>query len=566
MRVACPSCRFLLTQDLPVRVAIEMRPRRRELLGGSIWRVKFKKMSNGLITSFFRSVPSKNEPPTVENQDTGQDQDCNEAEGNYLTLDLAGLLQSSCDDDKVKTKKKQKRRHRKRGHVHIAKLSEEDHSISLGDIEEESVERSVCEEVTIMDLDDSVVWLSPLKQESPLRATQKQQQERGGGGGGGGGGSLSESWRQVFSRTKKKSPVKKSVGSPKRCRSPRQPSMSPKRCRSPRQQLVQKCAQRSSPLKQQHTVKRQLLATPSSKSLPILDYAPFTGLVHAQQMNQSVNTRNSMHHQLSFPMRQSSLPYIPQAVTASLGISDHHPHPLTTPLFEAMADPSACVDQLQREHPNLPVSDIYSRYCSLTRRSSGEPSFSNDASLFCSISVRVERGGKIIVDGSAYPRQSPLHDHMHSDLWSSVYRPLSSGEMIGNSKQCSELCTWLKRWKNGDNSEPVPSFIAKERGAQRQHRKGPKNSEWWEKDCDEDFVLPEKVNLSRGRSGLCRRYLSGDGEEGVEGQEEEEEGGETSVMLLCGPHGAGKTAAVYASAEQMGFRVTNTLDILNLSN
>ena len=544
-----------------------MRPRRRGILDaayGSISAGRFGglslKMSNGLITSFFRPVPSKDEPPTVENQDTVQDQDCNEAEGNGLTLDLAGLLQSSLDDDKVKTKKKKKRRHRERGHVHLAKLSEEDSSISLGDIKEESIERSVCEEVTIMDLDDSVVWLSPLKPDSPRKATQKQQQERSGGGGG---GSLSESWRQVFSRTGKKSPVKKSVGSPKRCRSPRQPSMSPKRCRSPRQQLVQKCAQRSSPLKRQHTVKRQLLATHSSKSLPLLDYAPFTGLVHVQQIDLSVNIRNSMHHQLSFPMRRSSLPCTPQAVTASLGISDHHPHPQTTLLFEAMANPSACLDQLQREHPNLPVSDIYSRYCSLTRKSSNEPSYSSDASLPCSISVRMEEGGKIIVDGSAYPKQPPLHDHMHSDLWSSVYRPLSSGEMIANSKQCSELCTWLKRWKSGDNSDPAPSVIAKEQGAQRQHRKGPKVSGWWEKDCDEDFVPPEKVNLSKGRSGLCRRYLSGDGEEGVEGEEEEEEGGRRSVMLLCGPHGAGKTAAVYASAEQMGFRVTNSLNLGN---
>lgn len=183
-----------------------------------------------------------------------------------------------------------------------------------------------------------------------------------------------------------------------------------------------------------------------------------------------------------------------------------------------------------------------------------------DASLVCSISVRVERDGKIVVNSSTHPKQPPLQDHMHSDLWSSVYCPRSSGEVMGNGKQCAELCTWLKQWRNDDNSESAPSITGKEREtAQRKHRKGPKVSEWWEKDCDEDFVPPEKVNLSKGRSGLCQRYLSGDGEEGV-GGEEEGEGGETSVMLLCGPHGAGKTAAVYASAEELGFRVTSTLD------
>jgi hypothetical protein len=448
----------------------------------------------------------------------------------------------------VKTKKKKKRSHgKKKGHVHLAKLSKEDCSISLGAAVEEE-EPCMCDEVTSINLEENVVWLSPLKQNSPQKIKER-----------GGGGNLSESWRQVFSRAKKKSPIKKLVGSPKRCRSPRQPSMSPKRCRSPRQQLVQKQTKRSSPLKkQQHMVKRQLLTTPSNKPLPFLDHAPFTGLVHVQQISQSVNVKNSIHHQLlNFPLRCSP-PFTPQAATTSLGISDHLPHPQTTPLFEAVADPSTCLKQLQKEHPHFSVSDIYSRYCSLTRGSSSEPSnYSTDDSVLCSITVRVEGDGRIVVNGSAYPKQPPLHHHMHSDLWSSVYRPQSSGEVMGNGKQCAELCTWLKRWRNGDDSESAPSITAKERGTQRKHRKGPKVNEWWEKDCDEDFVPPEKVNLSKGRSGLCQRYLSGDGEEGVEG-EEEGEGGETSVMLLCGPHGAGKTAAVYASAQQMGFRVINT--------
>ena len=509
------------------------------------WRLKFElKMSNGLITSFFSSLPPRNDPSTVENEDTGQG----------LTLDLAGLLQSSCDDGKTKTKKKAKKRnHRKRGHVHLAKLSEEDNSVSLEAMEEESV---MCEEVNILDPDDSVVWLSPLKQESPLKATVKQQQR-------GGGGSLSESWKQVFCRTQKKSPIKKSVGPPKRCRSPRQPSMSPKRCRSPRQQLAQKQVQKSSPLKQQHTVKRQLLTTPTDKSLP-LDHAPFTGLVHVQQIIDSVNIDTSMHHQLSLPIR-SLLPYTPQAVASSLGISVRPPSPITTPFFEAITDPSTCLNQFQRDYPHLRVSDIYSRYSSLTRKPSNEPISASDACLPYSISVRVERDGRILVDSSAYPRQPPLHNHMHSDLWSSVYRPLSSSEVIGNSKQCSELCNWLKQWKHSvNNSKPAPSVVANKQMSHKQCRKGPKVNEWWEKDCDEDFVPAEKVNLSKGRSNLCRRYLSGDGESSEEEEsvrEEDGEEGETSVMLLCGPHGAGKTAAVYAAANQLGFKVRNNTPI-----
>ena len=498
-------------------------------------------MSNGLITSFFSSVLAGNEPPLIESKDTNQDHDCHIAEGNGLTLDLAGLLRSGCDDD-GKMKKKKKRKHRKRGHAHLAKLSKEDSSVSLGGVEVDSVELSVCEEVTIMEPDDSVVCLSPLKQEPSMKH--------------GTGGRLSESWKHVFCRTQKKSPVKRS---PKRCRSPRQPSMSPKRCRSPRQLSVQKQVQKLSPLKQHHNmVKRQLLTTPTNKSSPPVDHAPFTGLVHVQQINEeSMSIGKTVHHPLTLPLR-FLVPYTLQEVTSFLGVSDHQHIPSTTPFFEAVVDPSACLQRLQREHPHLCVSDIYSRYCSLTKRalhgSSSEQGSVNEGSLMCSVSVRLERGGKIVVESSAYPKQSQLHDHMHSDLWSSVYRPRNSSEVLGNSKQCSDLCAWLNKWKSGFSSHAPPA-VQREHGANRKHRKCRKINGWWGDDRDEDFVPPEKVNLSKGRNGLCQRYLAGDGSSSEgEGAVDGEEGG-TSVMLLSGPSGAGKTAAVYASADQLGFRV-----------
>ena len=46
------------------------------------------------------------------------------------------------------------------------------------------------------------------------------------------------------------------------------------------------------------------------------------------------------------------------------------------------------------------------------------------------------------------------------------------------------------------------------------------------------------------------------------GSEDEEEGVPPRVVLLCGPHGSGKTAAVYACATELGFKVhthTHTL-------
>ena len=511
-------------------------------------------MSNGLITSFLSTSCSRNDVCKVENEETSRKSHEEDSK------DLTGLLATASGDGKMKTKKKRKRRHRQKGHVHLAKLSEKDNVISM---EENSVsisiESATCDEVTCV--------IAPEEDQEPTtKPTVNQQHQLLVGAGkcqsesSGARTMLSDSWKHVFCRMQKKLPVKKLAGSPKRCKSPRQPAVSPKmcrslgqpstlpkRCRSPQQRSVERVRQ----LKQQHNVKRQLLTTPTNRSSQV-DHAPFTGLVHVRQ--DSMIRGNLVQNPLTLPLR-SIQPFTPPAViNFSLGLSDYRPLPLTTPFFETITDLSCSLDQLQRDHPSLCVSDIYARYYSLTRQSGS--SF-DDHSLRCSISVRVETDRKITVESSAYPKPSQLQDHMHSDLWSSVYRPQNTSEVIGNRRQSSELCTWLKRWKNRSSSQDTQSITTKEKVSRKKCSKYRKVNGWWENDDDKDFVPPRKVNMSKGRSGLCQRYLAGDNESSEGESEEEGEMKEdmTSVMLLCGPPGSGKTSSVYASADQLGFRV-----------
>ncbi|XP_027874521.1 ATPase family AAA domain-containing protein 5b [Xiphophorus couchianus] len=103
-------------------------------------------------------------------------------------------------------------------------------------------------------------------------------------------------------------------------------------------------------------------------------------------------------------------------------------------------------------------------------------------------------------------------------LWTDKYVPQHSSEIIGNSASVNKLHSWLKNWKqraDGDERR------------QRAERKQDENSDSW--DCG-DF---------QGEAGL-------------------EEGGVEPLgkaMLLSGPSGVGKTAAVYACAQELGFKV-----------
>ena len=239
---------------------------------------------------------------------------------------------------------------------------------------------------------------------------------------------------------------------------------------------------------------------------------------------------------------------------------------------------------------------------------------------------------------------------LFTDLWSEVYRPRESGQVIGNKVKVQQLRNWLQKWKtrssemqrmanrfdqsvgnrfdqsvgkikmlsetrqcNGvkrstKDSSPTPDWAREDEEEEefsslsllRRRRRGAiinssdseqegvreeegsvgskKKKEEEEREEEEEF---SSLSLLRRRRRKRRRGAiinSSDSEqEGVregegsvgskkkkeEEEREEEEGreegeGVCSTLLLCGKEGVGKTAAVYACAEELGLQVSST--------
>ncbi|XP_057673840.1 ATPase family AAA domain-containing protein 5 isoform X1 [Corythoichthys intestinalis] len=99
-------------------------------------------------------------------------------------------------------------------------------------------------------------------------------------------------------------------------------------------------------------------------------------------------------------------------------------------------------------------------------------------------------------------------------LWTEKYQPQHSSDIIGNTTSVRQLHSWLKEWKLRADRE--------ERSKQRvKEQEGSNDSDW---DCgDEDCLSTEDL--------LC------------------------NTVLITGPTGIGKTATVYACAQELGFKV-----------
>lgn len=152
-----------------------------------------------------------------------------------------------------------------------------------------------------------------------------------------------------------------------------------------------------------------------------------------------------------------------------------------------------------------------------------------------------------------------------TDLWSEVYRPQRRDEMIGNKMKVQQLHDWLQRWGKKKSSRQNLSDEVSKHDKRKWRRKlsdvGSRGSrensplpEWVHRDEDDDFV---SVAHLRRKKRVVLGFDSSESEEEEErGECEGEEGEEVaSVMLLCGPVGSGKTAAVYACAAELGFKV-----------
>ncbi|NXK32959.1 ATAD5 protein, partial [Piprites chloris] len=103
-------------------------------------------------------------------------------------------------------------------------------------------------------------------------------------------------------------------------------------------------------------------------------------------------------------------------------------------------------------------------------------------------------------------------------LWTEKYQPQDSSELIGNKKEIERLHSWLKEWKKRADLE------------EKRNQKGEKEDKEHE---DSLSSLDFKDNKS----------------------DVEEETSLCNTILITGPPGVGKTAAVYACAQELGFKI-----------
>ncbi|XP_044037648.1 ATPase family AAA domain-containing protein 5 isoform X2 [Siniperca chuatsi] len=100
-------------------------------------------------------------------------------------------------------------------------------------------------------------------------------------------------------------------------------------------------------------------------------------------------------------------------------------------------------------------------------------------------------------------------------LWTDKYQPQHSSDIIGNTASVKRLHSWLKEWKlRADREE-------RKKQKDKKQEEGSNDADW---DCRED-------DSQDGEDMLC------------------------NTVLITGPTGVGKTAAVYACAQELGFKV-----------
>ncbi|NXE75139.1 ATAD5 protein, partial [Cochlearius cochlearius] len=103
-------------------------------------------------------------------------------------------------------------------------------------------------------------------------------------------------------------------------------------------------------------------------------------------------------------------------------------------------------------------------------------------------------------------------------LWTEKYQPQDSSELVGNKKEIEKLHSWLKEWKKRADWE------------EKRNQKGEKEDKE-----HEDFL--DSLDFKDNKSDI------------------EEETSLCNTVLITGPPGVGKTAAVYACAQELGFKI-----------
>ncbi|XP_077980227.1 ATPase family AAA domain-containing protein 5-like [Glandiceps talaboti] len=119
-------------------------------------------------------------------------------------------------------------------------------------------------------------------------------------------------------------------------------------------------------------------------------------------------------------------------------------------------------------------------------------------------------------------------------LWTDKYQPSQMSEIIGNKESVKKLHSWLSEWKMRSEREKkkLKKQMKKEAKKSKEKSVDSPSNEWWYDDDDSDFdVSDESDSDYDDEDTIC------------------------NSVLIKGPCGVGKTASVYACAQELGFKV-----------
>ncbi|ESO85829.1 hypothetical protein LOTGIDRAFT_235779 [Lottia gigantea] len=121
------------------------------------------------------------------------------------------------------------------------------------------------------------------------------------------------------------------------------------------------------------------------------------------------------------------------------------------------------------------------------------------------------------------PEKPPLHASSEL-LWTDKYQPSHSSDIIGNTSDINKLKTWLLEWKHKTHKDArkMKKLLSKQ---SKSSKSSSQDSQWYKDDSDFDSDESEEDDR------LC------------------------NTMLITGQHGIGKTATVYALAQELGYKV-----------
>ena len=146
-----------------------------------------------------------------------------------------------------------------------------------------------------------------------------------------------------------------------------------------------------------------------------------------------------------------------------------------------------------------------------------------------------------------------------NELWCDRYQPVKASELLGNTPQVQQLYQWMAKWKERATAQRdnlvAPGGVASAKPACSKQSASVRTVGNSDGDSDDDFVAP-----MRGRPRAARHAATSSDSES---EDTANDSMLCPVALLCGPHGSGKTAAIHACAQELGFKVC-VLGFMNL--